>query len=90
MDKELFWLIAYEALDLSRLRDPKVFQASIEKDYLRNNWLFHVDQGNEVTRASLPATCAEMLNLNNSGIHFRETYFIVKLDVAANVVYLRF
>ena len=90
LDQEPFWPIAYEAMDLCRLKDPKVFQANIEKDYLRNNWLFHVDQGDGVTRAALPATCTEMLNNFKARVDFREPYFIVRLEVAANVIYRRF
>ena len=87
---EPFWPIAYEALDLCRLRDPKSFQKSIRWDQTKDYWMFHVDSGDDHSKAVVPATCHEMMDFYRARVDLRETYFNVILEKAANEVYKRF
>ena len=72
---EPFWPIAYEALDICRLRDPKVFQANIIKEPHKNHWMAHPTTTDDaVVLASLPATCHEMTDFFRARADFRERY----------------
>ena len=90
LTKEPFWPIAYEALDLCRFRDPRVFQHSIETDFTRDFWVANLTLETERVRSHLPAMCEEMNFFFRARVDFREPYFRINLEKAAQGVYNRF
>ena len=90
LTEEPFWPIAYEALDLCRLKSPEVFQVNLNEDWTIFNWMARISTGHRVDHLSLPGQCMEMEHFLHSRADFVEPYLKEDLNQIAEEIFQRF
>ena len=90
LEKEPYWPIAWEVLDLCRLKSPEVFQANFTEDPHFDQWISRITTGHRVDHLSLPAGSIEMAEFFYTRADFLEPYFEFDLEKTAERVYQRF